>query len=309
MSSSHVSSKKTRTFRARVLFPAGASFPLMSDPPHPNSSELWMDLRNFKHVLPHDVERDLLLENDVPPSFFSNDSLFDETTSKILIERSKTVTYAAQVGTSQVYNEAQWKQEVHSKALSGIANDTVALILEEDWPAITLQSDAILQSNRPDYSIAFPIHRHSPLSMSQLVASTRSGADPFLNNAMTFAFPVAVAESKSNLGSLFEAENQCAESSIKMLHKLSSLGNGTARLPVVGIALVGSFFTIYIASLELDGSDVIYKIHKTWSGDVSYLWSSLQFQIILWKLARWIQGNALAKIREEILRMLELGER
>lgn len=53
-------------------------------------------------------------------------------------------------------------------------------------------------------------------------------------------YPFAVVESNSFQGSVLEAENQCAESLIKMLFKLRQLGAGTTDLPVVTIALVGS---------------------------------------------------------------------
>ena len=79
-------------------------------------------------------------------------------------------------------------------------------------------------------------------------------------------------ESKSLLGSIFEAENQCAEGCIKMLYKLSTLSATTTRLPVIGISLVGSYFNIYIATTaRVDQPFPEYQIQRLWVGDVNPL--------------------------------------
>ncbi len=140
----------------------------------------------------------------------------------------------------------------------------------------------------------------SPLLSDLLRDNIHRGLAPFVNEARTLAFPLAVAESKSHLGTSFKAENRCAENAVKMLYKLSKLEVPAATCRWYVWPFFGRVFTIDIGTTSLETSSTIYRIHKMWSGDVSTLWPSLQFQVILRKLARWNRSIALNAILQSM---------
>ena len=211
---------------------------------------------------------------------------------------------AAEIGLNDVYNEPDWKRRVHSVALSAFEDTTqnaIALVSEEIWPTITVASNAILSQHKPDFTVAYRVGPHSVMPKVKLDNIFNRGIDPYLNGSKTLSFPLVAVESKSLLGSIFEAENQCAEGCIKMLHKLSTLSATTTSLPVIGISLVGSYFNIFIATTALrDQSFPEYQIQRLWVGDVTLQWQSLQFQIILWKLKQWICQTAFVVIIDSL---------
>ncbi len=305
MSSSEPSTKKTRSFRAKTLEPAGVKFIRGNERPDESAEALWTSLRDFKNVFPRNLSLAPTLQDTegVPSNTFGSNSVLDETTSLELIKLSERVADSADRCSTESYIEASWRSDCHNHALSLVREEgqgKIVVLPEEEWQAITVPPDVILSKTKPDYSIGYRFNRNSPLHSDLLRANTHRGLDPFINEARTLAFPLAVAESKSNLGTSFEADNQCAENAIKMLYKLSKLGGPAANLPVVCMALVGRFFTIYIGTTSFETSSTIYRIHKMWSGDVSVLWPSVQFQFILWKLARWIRTIALNAILQSM---------
>ena len=111
---------------------------------------------------------------------------------------------------------------------------------------------------------------------------------------------VAAVECKSNLCIQFEAENKNAVNAIKMLDRLSMLDGLALNLPVVCITCFGANFTESIANLRMMKGRIQYRIQKLWSANMCVLSSSLQFQIVLWKLARWVREHSLP-VKQEAL--------
>ena len=286
-----------------MLIPAGAVFLRMDETPDGHARPLWNYLRNFKQVLPQSLARDLASEEEIPPIVFDEDSLLNQDVANTLLATARKVADSARQGEIEGYSEARWKENCHTTALSTlkIGGEGAFLVFpEEEWIALTVPPDVLLGTHKPDYSVAYVVNDSSPIQRDLLEASIINGCNPFINEVSQFAFPLAVAESKSNMASSFEADNECAQSAIKMLYKLSMLSETASSLPVFGMSLVGSNFTVRIVTRLVEGPRVRYRFQKMWSGDVSYLWASMQFQLIVWKLARWIRGEAMAKVLEEL---------
>ena len=301
-SSSRPSTKKTRKFRADVLVPAGVQFSTVDDTPDPSVQSLWHSLTNFNNVLPQSLV-EVMDAYEIPQSAFSATSILDEESAVSLLDLSKRVERSAQIGEKNVYNEYTWKEQCYTEALSAFANPslgTVSLVKEEEWRAVTIESGAMLFSNKPDYGVAYAVGDDDPLRRDVLDAAVLHGQDPFINDAKQFAFPLVAAEAKSNLGTSFEAENQCAEDAVKMLDKLCRLFGSTTSLPVFLLSLVGSNYAVYIATTGISRSKRIFRIQKMLTGNFDSVWSSLRFQIILWKLAEWIKGPCLTEIRKAL---------
>ena len=240
---------------------------------------------------------------EIPQSAFSTTSILDEESAERLLGLSKRVERNAQIGEKNVYNEYTWKEQCYTEALSAFANPslgTTALVKEEEWRAITIESGATLFSTRPDYGVAYVVGDDDPIRRDVLDAAVLHGQDPFINDAKQFAFPIVAAEAKSNLGTKFEAENQCAEDAVKMLEKLRRLFGSTTSLPVFLLSLVGSNYAFYVATTGISRSRRTFRIQKMLTGNFDSVWSSLRFQIVLWKLAEWIKGPCLTEIRKAL---------
>ena len=309
-SSSQLSSKKTKKYRDNVLSPAGVEFFDEKDKPDLNIQSIWNDLRTRSNLLDRTLESSFSAYDleERPWNLFSKSPVVDDSVGRELVSTSQRVVTAVMVGVSQVYNESMWKSDCHALALSTLKNYTrgsITLRTEENLPALTLSpvhydGDVLLSSNKPDYIVGCTVSRDTAFNIEHLDSFLSRGLNPYLDSKQ-IAFPLLVAESKSELGLLFEAENQCAVSIVKMLSKLSNLGGKAATLPVFGLVLFGTFYRILIANLSTFNGRPIYRIQRMRSGDLTNTWDSLHFQMILWKLTQWMQ-----KISMTILEELEL---
>ena len=308
MSESMPSSKRTRTFRANVLLPAGCVFPKHDESPK-SQQAFWDDLSDFDHSLPQSMQAELANEK-LPASVFSDSSVLTEVLATQIVALAKEVRAYALEGEVDNYIEELWTNRCHSVALRRFEKQTMMDVLaNEALPAVTIREGVIISLTKPDFCVAYRVDGNEAMqreTLDDFLLERR--LDPYLNNAKMFAFPLIAVESKSAMGVPYEAENQCAESVIKMLHKLLQFQGSTGKLPVFCITFVGSTATVYMATTEMRRSKIVYRIQQFWTGTISYLWTSIQFQIVLWKLERWIKGVALDEITEA-LRALSVTEK
>ena len=299
------SSKKTRSYRANTLLPAGADFSQLLEPPDKQVRDYWSHYLNMDSVFPANMASSFPVR--IPSWMFSasDDSQLDERTSTDIIRIAQEVTLAARTTLPLNANDAKWTSSVHSKALQllGMQNEII-LLEQEEWMAITLPSEVLLSSNIPDFTVGFSVANLSPTTLRTLNKMALDGHYLFINEARQVFSPLLTVECKSFMESAFEAENQCAESQIKMLYKFSTMINKMSTLPVFGLTFVGPYFTLYMAYALPEASEEEYspkyRFHRIWAGDVVSIHSSLDFQIILQKINSWMVNDALAVITTHI---------
>ena len=299
MSSEPLSLKKTRTFRANVLRPAGARFLVNADTFSREVRSLCDYISDVTNMLPIEFESTESLRQ-IPPTTFGNSATLTEAIAIELIERARDCAASSQVGNVRAYLEQEWKIRCHTKILSTLESQgggVIALKAEEPWPALTLPlSEVFLAQNKPDYSVAFEVDSKPMLMQDILDAAALSGANAYINEAKELTFPFIVAESKSRMGSSLEALNECAQSVVKMLYKLSKFGPDMEKLPVFCIVCYGSSFELHVACTRKEEGHTFYEIVQMWTGDISSMWQSLQFQFILYNLSCWLRDQVPRRI-------------
>ena len=298
MSSDILSSKKTRTFRAKVLRPAGARFLINSDTYSTEVRSLCDYISDVTNMLPPALKSSEGISH-IPQTTFGDTSILTEATARELMERARDCAASARLGNVRAYLEQEWKLRCHTRILSTLESQgggLIALKAEESWPALTLPTEVFLAENKPDYSIAFEVDSKPMLMQDILDAAALSGANAYINEAREQVFPFIVAESKSRMGSSLEALNQCAQSVVKMLYKLSKFGPHMEQLPVFCIVCYGSSFELHVACTRKEEQHTFYEIVEIWTGDISSPWQSLQFQFILYKLSCWLRHQVPLKI-------------
>ena len=252
MSSTVPSSEKAGTFRRKTLVPAGVVFVRMNEMADPNAQGLMNDLKYFNNLFPQHLLVEYKEASDIPDTAFAKEPLLEETVALRLISLSQDLAYSAQSADVAILNESAWRNKCHTPALSVLGSDfpgTITVVSDLAWNALTVGRGVILSKTTPDYSIGYPsADDSSPLDIFKLDDCVSRGLNAYVNETNTVAFPLAVIESKSSMGSQFEAENQCAENAIKMLQKLAMLEEPASNLPVVLFTLVGSHFAIYLAT-------------------------------------------------------------
>lgn len=290
--SSNPSTKKTRSWRARNLVPAGFVKRQDDERPLAEVSELWDTLLTSIQVAKG--QRESYPFRDTLPSWMIGDGEnWDDSTIAEILAISKSVSDKAKIGSASMWNEETWRLMCHTPALLSITKlypKELIMSVEEPWKGINLKEGTILLSHKPDYSFSL---RVSPRGTTPLSRPILDGLlvrlDPYLNENRELAFAFAVAESKSFQGSELEAENQCGEAAIKMLFKLRQLGGDAIRLPVVCMALIGSRTIVYVASSSMESSgENVYYMQEIWSGKLTRFADSLQFHIMFYRYLGWV---------------------
>ena len=277
MSSSKPSSKKTRSWRNKNLLPAG--FVKLEDKATP--------LKEFQDLFQ-------LFRAIANGDLSNSHSLMDQSTMKKYKESAEEISTAASRGSALSWNETEWRSECHTPLLRFLtkAQSTFCQLFQDQaWSTLNLEEGVALLPHKPDYTVAFKVmNRSSDNSFSRIILD-RLLADlhPYFDDASSAAYPFLTAESKSSFGVEYEAENQCAESSIKMLHKFRALGSEADDLPVMSVSLIGYYVNVYLACSRAMDGQVSYLLQKVWAGILVDDYMCLAFHLMLHAYLNWIK--------------------
>ncbi len=299
-SSSCPSTRKTATYLGRTLQPAGYNrrkdnLPLLRD-----ATDLGQYLLEDVQIS-SDQEHLFLNSTHLPKQIMEDLNTLEDSVACIVLPAAKLAWEASFDGYAEAWSESDWRSRCHTPSLlslvrlDSLPND-VLMRTEATWEALNLRDGVSILSNRPGYSFALRVMkemcRDDGLLSASLLEVLGCDLDPFMENRHETVFPFAVVESKSDDGSHFQAENQCADSIIKMLYKLRKLGVETSHLPVVAITWVASRFTIYIAvSRAMYGDKMQWDMQSLWQGDVKSLSESIKFHTMLYRLLCWARDT------------------
>lgn len=297
MSSSNPSTKKTRTWRSKVLEPAGfVKLGLLSS----QFADL-VALRDFLQtkVSISNEQRDCFLPDiDVLSDIIAERSCIGEDIAETILLASKRLARQANSEGASTWNEANWQRLCHTPSLEsiiGLFSNEFIMSVEEKWNWLNMVEEGIsLPSHKPDYTFTLQVKVDEPSVLSRdFLDSQLRRLDPYVNELSAIgAYPFATVESKSFQGAVLEAENQCGESVVKMLFKLRQLGGEALKLPVLTIALVGSLCIMYLGTSKVVSNGKIrYYMKDVWSGMLSNLNSSIEFHIMFYRYLEWVRGT------------------
>ncbi len=299
MSSSQPSTRKTRAYRGQTLQPAGYIRRQDNLPFLPEATDLEKYLLEDVQVS-NDHLRSFPNSTQLPRSIVGDLNNLEDSVARIILPAARLAWEVSFEGVAEAWTESEWRSRCHTPSFLSITrldhfSDDILMRTEASWATLNLREGVSILSNRPDYSFALRVRTHlqqddgllSPALLETLV----DDLDPFMETLHEAVFPFAVVESKSADGSELQAENQCADSIIKMLYKLRKLGAETSRLPVIAITWIASRPTIYIAVYRiLFGDTMQWNLQSLWCGRVTSLSESIQFHIILYRLLLWARG-------------------
>lgn len=289
MSSTVPSTKKTKTWRNKNLIPAG--FIKLKDDAVPREGMAQL----FE-----------LLEHNLAGGIGAVAGFMDLQTASSLERIAKKSSESASDGTADTWNETQWRRRCHGPMLQRLTDMFPQFSDPMDdlqWSSINVEERVTLLPHVPDFTVGFKpsLRNRDEWLTRQILDDLVAEIDPYINDSLELAYPFLSVECKSLFGVEFEAENQCGESSIKMLYKLRLLGGAAKNIPIISVTIIGYRALIYMACSECSSNgNINYYMQLIWSGRLSKKEECLIFHHLIYRYFKWVLGTFQPVVVNEI---------
>jgi len=303
---------RTFKYRATSLLHAGLRFGDFEKDLRdvPDVETLITSLRDTKQLLSVSQIAEFGDVDEIPLGVPTSGPGMAKSTFKLLLTAARHSKKTSKVPANAIdqENEAGWRRDCHDAMLPTLATaceELVKVYSKQELRPLNLDK-VYLGPSRPAYIWAVPISVSIEKLTAQLLgrltytyieAVSSCGPQSYMNSSQQMFFPVVCAESKSLQSTPIEAENQCAEGSIKMARTLRNWVGLAQNLPIFSMSLLGSRVTVYVTVSKPSAKFIMCAF---WRRDLQNLWEGFRFQLILFRIGLWTKDTALVTINESL---------